>query len=154
MKRIDQAVSSEKCALLSSVLRPQRGASAATNAQRACGNQSLVIRGDCFAACARNTCTGTICQANRSAGVTCGRRSTRGEKLNLTEDEIAFYDALEVNDSAVQVLGDDMLMNIARELVETVRNNATIDWTAEGNCPCQAAGDGEKDLEKIRLSAR
>jgi type I restriction enzyme R subunit len=53
----------------------------------------------------------------------------RGEKLNLTEDEIAFYDALEVNDSAVQVLGDDTLKMIARELVETVRNNATIDWT-------------------------
>jgi type I restriction enzyme, R subunit len=53
----------------------------------------------------------------------------RGEKLNLTEDEIAFYDALEVNDSAVQVLGDDTLKNIARELVETVRNNTTIDWT-------------------------
>jgi type I restriction enzyme R subunit len=53
----------------------------------------------------------------------------RGEKLNLSEDEIAFYDALEVNDSAVQVLGDDTLKNIARELVETVRNNTTIDWT-------------------------
>jgi type I restriction enzyme, R subunit len=53
----------------------------------------------------------------------------RGEKLNLTEDEIAFYDALEINDSAVQVLGDDTLKTIARELVETVRNNTTIDWT-------------------------
>ncbi|NLG97617.1 MAG: type I restriction endonuclease subunit R [Chloroflexi bacterium] len=53
----------------------------------------------------------------------------RGEQLNLSEDEIAFYDALEVNDSAVKVLGDDTLKNIARELVETVRNNATIDWT-------------------------
>jgi type I restriction enzyme R subunit len=53
----------------------------------------------------------------------------RGEKLNLTEDEIAFYDALEVNDSAVKVLGDDTLKNIARELVEIVRNNTTIDWT-------------------------
>jgi type I restriction enzyme R subunit len=53
----------------------------------------------------------------------------RGEKLNLTEDEIAFYDALEVNDSAVKVLGDETLKTIARELVETVRNNATIDWT-------------------------
>ncbi|MEW6028355.1 MAG: type I restriction endonuclease subunit R [Chloroflexota bacterium] len=53
----------------------------------------------------------------------------RGEKLNLTEDEIAFYDALEVNDSAVKVLGDETLKNIARELVETVRNNTTIDWT-------------------------
>ena len=53
----------------------------------------------------------------------------RGEKLGLAEDEIAFYDALEVNDSAVKVLGDDTLKNIARELVETVRNNTTIDWT-------------------------
>jgi len=53
----------------------------------------------------------------------------RGEKLNLTEDEIAFYDALEVNDSAVQELGDDALKAIARELVDTVRKNTTIDWT-------------------------
>ena len=42
---------------------------------------------------------------------------------------MAFYDALETNDSAVQVLGDDTLRGIARELVETVRNNVTIDWT-------------------------
>jgi type I restriction enzyme R subunit len=53
----------------------------------------------------------------------------RGEQLKLTEDEIAFYDALEVNDSAVKVLGDETLKAIARELVETVRKNATIDWT-------------------------
>ncbi len=53
----------------------------------------------------------------------------RGEQLNLTEDEVAFYDALEVNDSAVKVLGDETLKGIARELVETVRNNVTIDWT-------------------------
>lgn len=53
----------------------------------------------------------------------------RGDALNLSDDEIAFYDALEVNDSAVQVLGDDKLKMIARELVETVRRNTTIDWT-------------------------
>lgn len=53
----------------------------------------------------------------------------RGEKLNLTEDELAFYDALEVNDSAVKILGDDLLKTIARELVKTVRNNLSIDWT-------------------------
>ncbi|MBI3757012.1 MAG: DUF3387 domain-containing protein, partial [Deltaproteobacteria bacterium] len=53
----------------------------------------------------------------------------RGEKLNLTEDEVAFYDALETNDSAVKVLGDDTLRIIARELVKTVRANVTIDWT-------------------------
>lgn len=42
---------------------------------------------------------------------------------------MAFYDALEVNDSPVKVLGDETLRIIARELVETVRKNTTIDWT-------------------------
>jgi type I restriction enzyme R subunit len=55
----------------------------------------------------------------------------RGDKLNLSEDEIAFYDALEVNDSAVKVLGDETLKGIARELVEIVRSNVTIDWTVK-----------------------
>ncbi|RLE32390.1 DEAD/DEAH box helicase, partial [Candidatus Acetothermia bacterium] len=53
----------------------------------------------------------------------------RGEKLGLTEEELAFYDALETNDSAVKVMGDEVLRRLARELSETVRNNATIDWT-------------------------
>jgi ribosomal protein L17 len=57
----------------------------------------------------------------------------RGEDLGLTFDEVAFYDALEVNDSAVKVLGDDELRMIARELVQTVRNNVTIDWTLKEN---------------------
>ncbi len=55
--------------------------------------------------------------------------NARGEKLGLTEEEVAFYDALETNDSAVKVLGDEVLKKIAQELVETVRNNVTIDWT-------------------------
>jgi len=54
---------------------------------------------------------------------------SRGERLGLTEEEEAFYDALEVNDSAVKVLGDETLKTIARELVETVRRSITIDWT-------------------------
>ena len=59
--------------------------------------------------------------------------NARGEELGLSEDELAFYDALETNDSAVQVLGDEILCKIARELVETVRNNVTIDWTLREN---------------------
>jgi type I restriction enzyme R subunit len=55
--------------------------------------------------------------------------SKRGEDLGLTDDEVAFYDALEVNNSAVKVLGDETLRTIARELVEGVRRNVTIDWT-------------------------
>ena len=57
--------------------------------------------------------------------------SKRGERLNLTEEEIAFYDALEVNDSAVKVLGDAVLRAIAQELVVTVRKSVTIDWTVK-----------------------
>ncbi|MBX3673896.1 MAG: type I restriction endonuclease subunit R [Burkholderiales bacterium] len=53
----------------------------------------------------------------------------RGDALKLSEDELAFYDALETNDSAVKVLGDETLRAIAQELVRTVRANVTIDWT-------------------------
>ncbi|MEH6682507.1 MAG: type I restriction endonuclease subunit R [Sediminicola sp.] len=52
----------------------------------------------------------------------------RGEDLNLDFRELAFYDALEVSDSAVKILGDDILKTIARELVVSVRNSVTIDW--------------------------
>ncbi|MDD4352497.1 MAG: type I restriction endonuclease subunit R [Candidatus Gracilibacteria bacterium] len=51
------------------------------------------------------------------------------EKLKLSKDEFAFYTALEVNDSAVLVLGDETLKKIAREIAEKVKKNATIDWT-------------------------
>jgi type I restriction enzyme R subunit len=51
------------------------------------------------------------------------------ERLGLTKDEIAFYNALEVNDSAIKVLGDEQLKDIAREITDKVRANATIDWT-------------------------
>jgi type I restriction enzyme R subunit len=53
----------------------------------------------------------------------------RGQGLGLTEDEVAFYDALEVNDSAVKVLGEPTLKAIAHELVQSIRNTVTIDWT-------------------------
>ena len=53
----------------------------------------------------------------------------RGEDLGLSEDELAFYDALEVNDSAVKVLGDETLRTIARDLVRLMRENVTVDWT-------------------------
>ncbi|HEX6260342.1 MAG TPA: DUF3387 domain-containing protein, partial [Woeseiaceae bacterium] len=63
--------------------------------------------------------------------------AARGEILGLTDDEMAFYDALETNDSAVQVLGNEALRGIARELVETVRKNVTIDWTLRENVRAQ-----------------
>jgi type I restriction enzyme R subunit len=55
----------------------------------------------------------------------------RGAGLGLNDDEVAFYDALEVNDSAVKVLGDEKLRFIARELLTTIRENVSIDWTAK-----------------------
>ena len=63
--------------------------------------------------------------------------AARGEELGLNEEEMAFYDALETNDSAVRVLGDETLRDIARELVETVRKNAAIDWTVRENVRAQ-----------------
>lgn len=61
----------------------------------------------------------------------------RGEALGLSEDEVAFYDALEVNDSAVAVLGDETLRLIAQELVKSVRSSITIDWTVRENVRAQ-----------------
>ena len=52
-----------------------------------------------------------------------------GERLGLSMEEVAFYNALEVNESAVQVLGDDILKEIAKEIADKVRANTTIDWT-------------------------
>ena len=77
----------------------------------------------------------------------------RGEALGLSDDEVAFYDALETNDSAVKVLGDDALRTIARELVATVRANVTIDWTVRENVRAQLRVCKE-DLAQIRLSPR
>jgi type I restriction enzyme, R subunit len=61
----------------------------------------------------------------------------RGDELGLSEEELAFYDALEANDSAVKVLGEPTLKDIARELAETVKRNVTIDWTVRENVRAQ-----------------
>lgn len=61
----------------------------------------------------------------------------RGESLGLSEDEVAFYDALEVNDSAVVVLGDETLRLIAQELMKSVCSSITIDWTVRENVRAQ-----------------
>jgi type I restriction enzyme R subunit len=59
--------------------------------------------------------------------------STRKDKLGLSEDEVAFYDALRVNDSAVAVLGNDQLRKIAQEIAKAVKNNIKIDWAIREN---------------------
>ncbi|WP_313340064.1 type I restriction endonuclease subunit R [Sedimentibacter sp.] len=52
----------------------------------------------------------------------------RGENTGLTPDELAFYDALSDNDSAKEILGDDILKQIARDLTVSIKNNISVDW--------------------------
>ena len=66
-----------------------------------------------------------------------GKAQRRGDDLGMTDDEVAFYDALEVNDSAVKILGDKTLKSIAQELVAAVRRSVTIDWTVRENARAQ-----------------
>ncbi len=66
----------------------------------------------------------------------------------MTDEELAFYDALEVNDSAVKVLGDDTLRKIALELVDTVRRNATIDWTVRETVRAKLRSSVKRILRK------
>jgi type I restriction enzyme R subunit len=54
--------------------------------------------------------------------------ASRGEQLGLSDDEVAFYDALETNEASVRDLGDDTLKKIAVELTDNLRRNTTIDW--------------------------
>jgi type I restriction enzyme R subunit len=72
----------------------------------------------------------------------------KGEDLGLDFREYAFYSALEVNDSAVAVLGDEVLRAIARELVDTVRKNTSIDWTVRENVQAKMRIAVKKILRK------
>lgn len=72
----------------------------------------------------------------------------KGEDLGLDFREFAFYSALEVNDSAVSILGDDVLRHIARELVDTVRKNTSIDWTVRENVQAKMRIAVKKILRK------
>jgi type I restriction enzyme R subunit len=66
----------------------------------------------------------------------------------MTEDEIAFYDALEVNDSAVKVLGDETLRKIALELTRMIRDSVTIDWTQRESVQAEIRLKVKKILRK------
>ena len=67
----------------------------------------------------------------------------RGAELGLSEDELAFYDAIRTNDSAVLDIGDDTLKTIAHELVDIVRRDAKTDWAVK-----------EQVRAKLRASVR
>src|SRR3989338_241827 len=72
----------------------------------------------------------------------------RGQNMNLTEDEVAFYDALGVNDSAVKILGDEVLRKIALELTETIKNSVTVDWTQRESVQAELRLKVKKVLRK------
>jgi type I restriction enzyme R subunit len=72
----------------------------------------------------------------------------RGDDMGMDYREYAFYSALEVNDTSVAVLGDEMLRHIARELVDTVKRNTTIDWTVRENVQARMRIAVKKILRK------
>jgi type I restriction enzyme R subunit len=82
-----------------------------------------------------------LARAMREAG-------KRGEKLKLSEDELAFYDALETSDSAVSVLGDKVLRDIAQELTRTIRGNVSIDWVYRDNVKAKMRAMVKRVLKK------
>lgn len=72
----------------------------------------------------------------------------RAKLQEMTDDEIAFYDALGVNDSAVQVLGNEILRKIALELTQMIRNSVTIDWTQRESVQAEIRLKVKKILRK------
>ncbi len=72
----------------------------------------------------------------------------RSRKLGLTEDEVAFYDALTAHDGIKEVMGDEKLMIIARELVENIRKSVKIDWTMRENVQAEMRVKVKKILRK------
>ena len=75
----------------------------------------------------------------------------RGDNLGLSDQELAFYDALETNDSAVKVLGNETLKTIATELVDSVRKNVTIDWTMKESVRAKLRLGQRRRLKTIRF---
>lgn len=73
-----------------------------------------------------------------------------GQNLGLTEDEIAFYDALGVNDAAVKIMGDEVLKQIARELTKAIKSNLSIDWEKRESVRAQLRVTIKRLLKKYK----
>lgn len=74
----------------------------------------------------------------------------RGNALGLSEDEVAFYDALAENESAVLEIGDETLRQISKELVEMLRKNTTIDWNIRESVRAKIRISIKKLLKKYK----
>src|SRR5699024_2405689 len=53
----------------------------------------------------------------------------RGEDTGMVTEEVAFYDALATNESAKEVMGDEVLRQIAHELTQSIKRNMSVDWS-------------------------
>ena len=73
----------------------------------------------------------------------------RGEELGLTDDELAFYDALSENKSAVDIMGDEKLKVIAVKLLDTMRKSISIDWTLRENVKARLRTQIKRILKKF-----
>jgi len=75
--------------------------------------------------------------------------NNRGDQLGLAEDELAFYDALANNESAIE-MGDDTLKQIARELVLSVRNSVSVDWSIRESARAHVKRNIKRLLRKYK----
>ena len=78
----------------------------------------------------------------------------RGEEMGLSDEEIAFYDALAENESARDVMGEPALRVIAHELVQVIKCNVSVDWMHRDERPRQHPAARQAPAAEIRLSAR
>jgi len=76
------------------------------------------------------------------------QETEKGKDLGLSDDEVAFYDALAENEAAILELGDKTLKQIAKELVEMLRKSTTIDWTLRENVKARIRIAVKKLLKK------
>lgn len=74
--------------------------------------------------------------------------NTRGATTGLTDDELAFYDALADNESALKILGDKKLQDLSRELVRTMKKNRAIDWTLRESIQAEMRSQVKRLLRK------
>jgi type I restriction enzyme R subunit len=76
----------------------------------------------------------------------------RGQKFTppLSDDELAFYDAVSTNESAVEAQGEDVLARIARELVEVMRRDIKTDWTVRDDVRAKVRSSIKRLLVKYK----
>ena len=72
----------------------------------------------------------------------------RGDNQGMSEEELAFYDALATNDLAVDIMGDDVLMIIASQLITTLRGNISVDWARRKSVRAKLGRDIKRTLNK------